>query len=209
MRELERRVVLSVLDRKWREHLYEMDYLREGIGLRAMAQRDPLVEYQREGFDLFAAMMDGIKEESVGFVFNLEVEVEEASAADEPAVSPDESMPFAVAPEIHAKGLDEDHDHGGLQYSAPTLDGGGGGGTATQVTATAASVVTGSTRGRLATRRVHVARARSTRSATERLAPHDVTHEQSPRPNPALCRTIVPFDVRASWQVPRIVPRPW
>ena len=58
MRELERRVVLSVLDRKWREHLYEMDYLQEGIGLRAMAQRDPLVEYQREGFDMFAAMMD-------------------------------------------------------------------------------------------------------------------------------------------------------
>ena len=54
MRELERRVLLSVLDRKWREHLYEMDYLREGIGLRAYSQRDPLVEYQREGFDMFA-----------------------------------------------------------------------------------------------------------------------------------------------------------
>ncbi len=67
MRELERRVVLSVIDRKWREHLYEMDYLREGIYLRAYSQRDPLVEYQREGFDMFAAMMDGIKEESVGF----------------------------------------------------------------------------------------------------------------------------------------------
>ena len=52
MREVERRVMLSVLDRKWREHLYEMDYLQEGIGLRAMAQRDPLVEYQREGFAL-------------------------------------------------------------------------------------------------------------------------------------------------------------
>ena len=76
MRELERRVLLSVLDRKWREHLYEMDYLREGIGLRAYSQRDPLVEYQREGFDMFAAMMDGIKEESVGFLFNLEVQVE-------------------------------------------------------------------------------------------------------------------------------------
>jgi preprotein translocase subunit SecA len=58
MREVERRVMLSVLDRKWREHLYEMDYLKEGIGLRAMAQRDPLVEYQREGFNLFEAMMD-------------------------------------------------------------------------------------------------------------------------------------------------------
>jgi len=75
MRQLERRVVLSVLDRKWREHLYEMDYLKEGIGLRAMAQRDPLVEYQREGFQLFAAMMEAIKEESVGFLFNLEVTV--------------------------------------------------------------------------------------------------------------------------------------
>src|SRR4051794_40790246 len=80
VRELERRVLLSVLDRKWREHLYEMDYLQEGIGLRAMAQRDPLVEYQREGFDMFAAMMDGIKEESVGFLFNLEVEVNEDGA---------------------------------------------------------------------------------------------------------------------------------
>ncbi|MFM9050317.1 MAG: preprotein translocase subunit SecA, partial [Actinomycetota bacterium] len=59
MRELERRIILSVLDRKWREHLYEMDYLRDGIGLRAMAQRDPLIEYQREGYDLCLAMMDG------------------------------------------------------------------------------------------------------------------------------------------------------
>ena len=93
MRELERRVVLSVLDRKWREHLYEMDYLREGIYLRAYSQRDPLVEYQREGFDMFAAMMDGIKEESVGFLFNLQVEVEdddddEARAPTRTSVAP-------------------------------------------------------------------------------------------------------------------------
>ena len=74
-RELERRVVLSVLDRKWREHLYEMDYLKEGIGLRAMAQRDPLIEYQREGFDMFGAMLDSLKEESVGFLYNLQVQV--------------------------------------------------------------------------------------------------------------------------------------
>ena len=85
MRELERRVVLSVLDRKWREHLYEMDYLREGIGLRAWAQRDPLVEYQREGYDMFAAMMDGIKEESVGNLFNLQVEVQENPIVEEAA----------------------------------------------------------------------------------------------------------------------------
>ncbi len=75
MREVERRVVLSVLDRKWREHLYEMDYLQEGIGLRAMAQRDPLIEYQREGFQLFEAMMDAIKEESVSHLFSVQVEV--------------------------------------------------------------------------------------------------------------------------------------
>ncbi len=83
MREIERRVVLSVLDRKWREHLYEMDYLREGIGLRAMAQRDPLVEYQREGYDMFNAMMDGIKEESVGNLFNLQFEIQENPIVEE------------------------------------------------------------------------------------------------------------------------------
>jgi preprotein translocase subunit SecA len=107
-----------VLDRKWREHLYEMDYLREGIGLRAMAQRDPLVEYQREGFDLFAAMMDGIKEESVGFVFNLEVESE---PADDQATNGNS----ASSPEIHAKGLDDQRRPAQLQYTAPSIDGGG------------------------------------------------------------------------------------
>jgi len=94
LRELERKVLLSVLDRKWREHLYEMDYLQEGIGLRAMAQRDPLVEYQREGYDLFAAMMDAIKEEFASLVFNVEVtvegdgsEVKAAGVTDKPAQS--------------------------------------------------------------------------------------------------------------------------
>ncbi len=109
MRELERRVVLSVLDRKWREHLYEMDYLREGIGLRAYSQRDPLVEYQREGFDLFNAMMEGIAEESVGFLFNLDVQVEEAAEADEP--------------QLTAKGLGADKKPQALSYSSPSEDG--------------------------------------------------------------------------------------
>jgi preprotein translocase subunit SecA len=80
MRELERRVLLTVLDRKWREHLYEMDYLREGIGLRAMAQRDPLVEYQREGGVMFQAMMDSFMEEVVGYLFNLHVEAVQQAA---------------------------------------------------------------------------------------------------------------------------------
>ncbi|MEV4454622.1 preprotein translocase subunit SecA [Microbispora sp. NPDC049633] len=91
-RELERRVILSVLDRKWREHLYEMDYLQEGIGMRAYAQKDPLIEYQREGYEMFSAMLDGIKEESVGYLFNLEVEVQanpivEENAEDDTALS--------------------------------------------------------------------------------------------------------------------------
>jgi preprotein translocase subunit SecA len=80
MRDVERKVVLQVLDRKWREHLYEMDYLKEGIGLRAMAQREPLVEYQREGYQLFAAMMESIKEESVRFLFKAEIQTRPADA---------------------------------------------------------------------------------------------------------------------------------
>lgn len=78
MRELERRVVLSVIDRKWRDHLYEMDYLKEGIGLRAMAQRDPLVEYQREGFVMFQQMMGAIREEVITYLFNVEVTVNQS-----------------------------------------------------------------------------------------------------------------------------------
>jgi preprotein translocase subunit SecA len=94
MRDLERRVLLSVLDRKWREHLYEMDYLKEGIGLRAMAQRDPLVEYQREGYDMFRGMLDGLKEESVGFLFNVTVE---AAPAPAPSVTPASEAQLAAA----------------------------------------------------------------------------------------------------------------
>ncbi|QFG24022.1 preprotein translocase subunit SecA [Actinomadura sp. WMMB 499] len=151
MRELERRVILSVLDRKWREHLYEMDYLQEGIGLRAMAQRDPLVEYQREGFDMFNAMLDGIKEESVGYLFNLEVEVEEQPQAPKVGAAPvsvAKSSPAGTAedeaaeeetedgakaeedteeaPAIVAKGLGEPDRPKKLEYSAPTVDGEGG-----------------------------------------------------------------------------------
>jgi preprotein translocase subunit SecA len=130
MRELERRVVLVVLDRKWREHLYEMDYLREGIYLRAYSQRDPLVEYQREGFDMFTAMMDGIKEESVGFLFHVDVEVEPEpgtteEAAEEP-VAQERAEPAAApagaasAPQIRAKGLEAPKQPQNLSYSAPS-----------------------------------------------------------------------------------------
>ncbi|WP_274915424.1 preprotein translocase subunit SecA [Streptomyces sp. WZ-12] len=137
MRELERRVVLSVLDRKWREHLYEMDYLQEGIGLRAMAQKDPLVEYQREGFDMFTAMMEGIKEESVGYLFNLEVQVEqqveevpveESGDRAEAAQGDGDAVPAAAGagrPEIHAKGLEAPQRPDRLHFTAPKVDGDG------------------------------------------------------------------------------------
>jgi len=85
LRQLERRVLLTVIDRQWREHLYEMDYLKEGIGLRAMGQRDPLVEYQREGYNLFQAMDEGIKDETVRMLFRVEVKPKEP--AEEAAVS--------------------------------------------------------------------------------------------------------------------------
>ena len=103
IRELERKILLSVLDRKWREHLYEMDYLQEGIGLRAMAQRDPLVEYQKEGYELFSAMIEAMKEEVVGFLFNVEVKIEDSKVA--------------------AKGVTEKSQTENLTYSAPSEDG--------------------------------------------------------------------------------------
>ena len=107
-RELERRVVLQVLDRRWRDHLYEMDYLKDGIGLRAMAQRDPLIEYQREGFTMFQAMMGQIKEESVGYLYNLEVEVRRGDG-DADAVAQVEAKGLGAAPVEGQK----------LEYSAP------------------------------------------------------------------------------------------
>jgi preprotein translocase subunit SecA len=101
MRQLERQVVLRVLDRKWREHLYEMDYLKEGIGLRALAQRDPLVEYKREGFEMFSALLEALKEESVGYLFNIQVEVTGPVAEDPaqaPAPAPTQVMATPSAP---------------------------------------------------------------------------------------------------------------
>ena len=129
MRELERQVILSVLDRKWREHLYEMDYLREGIDLRAYSQRDPLVEYQREGYDMFAAMMDGIKAEVVGYLFNLEVAGRRggrggggrgASSSRCSNRSRGRRQPETQTPHIRAKGLERPKAPEKLTYAGPT-----------------------------------------------------------------------------------------
>ncbi|WP_293696290.1 preprotein translocase subunit SecA [uncultured Agrococcus sp.] len=110
MRQLERRVVLSVIDRKWRDHLYEMDYLREGIGLRSLSQKNPETEYQNEGFKLYKQMMGAIREESVGFLFNLDVQVQQTGDAE--------------APKVTGGGLDAPTvDTSKMTYSAPSEDG--------------------------------------------------------------------------------------
>jgi preprotein translocase subunit SecA len=83
LRKIEKTVVLSVIDNKWREHLSEMDYMRAGIGLRAMGQRDPLVEYQREGYDLFADLVDSVKRDSVRYLFHVQVAQEAEKAKQE------------------------------------------------------------------------------------------------------------------------------
>ena len=104
MREIERRVMLSTIGERWPEHLYEMDYLKEGIGLRAMAQRDPLVEYQREGYSMYQAMLDAIREETVSYLFNLDLSKQRTKASAVQLQSP--SRPKF------------------LQYSAPNEEGG-------------------------------------------------------------------------------------
>jgi len=136
LRELERRVLLEVIDRKWREHLYEMDYLKDGVGLRAYAQRDPLVEYQREGYAMFTTMLDAVKEEAVGFLYNIEVQVEEAPAVPLPGVG---DTPVS----LRAKGLDAGRrrQQQNLMYSAPTIDGeAGAGGVMVEETAPALGI---------------------------------------------------------------------
>ncbi|PWG60419.1 preprotein translocase subunit SecA [Bifidobacterium catulorum] len=117
MRQLERRVVLAVLDRKWREHLYEMDYLKDGIGLRGMGQRDPLTEYQREGYQMYNSMVEGIKEESIQLLFH--VDIQQVARTEESNTETDEDKAVAVATE-KVEGVDgEQPSADELETSAP------------------------------------------------------------------------------------------
>ena len=79
MREIERQVMLRIIDQRWREHLEEMDYLQEGINLRAMGQKDPLTEWQREGYDMFGSLMKGIAQDFVKYVMHVEVVSDDAA----------------------------------------------------------------------------------------------------------------------------------
>ena len=123
MREVERRVMLSVLDRKWREHLYEMDYLQEGIGLRAMAQRDPLVEYQREGFQLWEAMNESVKEEAVGLLFHVDVQVDQPAPEVGAAPQHVSDMFGGLAGGVGTDGTQEpDVDHTDHEHDHPHVE---------------------------------------------------------------------------------------
>ncbi|MGW0039079.1 preprotein translocase subunit SecA [Gordonia sp. NPDC003376] len=136
MRQLERTILLSVLDRKWRDHLYEMDYLREGIHLRSMAQRDPVVEYQREGYDMFTGMLEGLKEESLQFLFNVQVQTEPAPVPA-PAAATDRNPAPALAGAAATNGAQQapaalravgvngaESDEAARTFSGPNEDGG-------------------------------------------------------------------------------------
>ncbi|MFD2675343.1 preprotein translocase subunit SecA [Gulosibacter bifidus] len=109
MRELERRVLLQVIDRKWKDHLQDMDTLKDGIGLRALSQRDPLVEYQREGFEMYKEMLAAVREESVQFLMNLDVQVEEVEDAEGNAQK---------RVRVRAKGLEQEAPRQKLRFSA-------------------------------------------------------------------------------------------
>jgi preprotein translocase subunit SecA len=149
MRQVERQVMLKVIDQRWRSHLYEMDYLREGINLRAMGQKDPLVEWQREGFDMFGQMMHGVWQDFIRYVMHVDVKVNRPAGAAAPvdaatpadaatptvAVSPadaptpsDAATPTATATPVDAATpaelamLADDEDDSAvsnLQYSSP------------------------------------------------------------------------------------------
>src|SRR5581483_11094103 len=134
MREVERQIMLQIIDQKWREHLYEMDYLQEGIHLRAMGQKDPLVEWQREGFDMFGQMMHGIAQDFVKYVMHAQVTVTQQQPAAAPAPtemrflgpedpsSAGQKLPAAAAPQ----------GPGALAGAGGAAGGGGGAGAALQ-----------------------------------------------------------------------------
>jgi len=114
MREIERRVMLSIIDQRWREHLYEMDYLQEGINLRAMGQRDPLTEWQREGYDMFGQMIGAISDDFIRYVMHLDVVVEQA--------------PQPEVTNVQYTAPDDPSQSSGMQLAAARPAGGGGDG---------------------------------------------------------------------------------
>jgi preprotein translocase subunit SecA len=130
MREVERQVMLQIIDQRWREHLYEMDYLQEGIHLRAYGQKDPLVEWQREGFEMFGAMMQAIAQDFVKYVMHAQITVAEQplQEADMTGMSysaptdPSESSSLAAAAAAGPAPAAPAQEPGGGGPSVPTPD---------------------------------------------------------------------------------------
>ncbi len=124
MRQIERLVLLNVIDNRWREHLYEMDYLQEGIGLRAMGQRDPLVEYKREGFDMFVQMQGVVKEDFARYVFHVEAVKEDQQSQPTKMREERRQIPMAQAapPPVDAAEEDFEADDGGLHVTQAISD---------------------------------------------------------------------------------------
>ncbi len=98
MREVERQVMLRIIDQRWREHLEEMDYLQEGINLRAMGQKDPLVEWQREGYEMFGSLMKGIAQDFVRYVMHVQVVRNDPQAQQATVVSNMQETSSETAP---------------------------------------------------------------------------------------------------------------
>jgi preprotein translocase subunit SecA len=128
MREIERQVMLRVIDARWRDHLKEMDYLQEGIGLRAMGQKDPLTEWQREGYDMFGQLMDTVADEFVKYVMHVQVVVEDQSPAvrnmtytapDDPSAGP--GIAPAVGTTLGVDGADSPPQAEEPQSQAPVV----------------------------------------------------------------------------------------
>jgi preprotein translocase subunit SecA len=118
MRYLERQILLQIIDNRWREHLYEMDYLREGIHLRGFAQIDPLVAYKNEGYSMFQELMNSIWEEFTRVIFHIEVTIEPADLQPEPAAQPSELNYTGGGPE-QPSAMDEASQAAMAQGAAP------------------------------------------------------------------------------------------
>jgi preprotein translocase subunit SecA len=121
LRQVERTVLLRIIDQRWRAHLYEMDYLREGINLRAMGQRDPLTEWQREGFEMFEQMMVGVWQDFVRYVMHVQVQV------NRPVPTPADQPDSAVRNMSYSAPEDPSSSGGAAGIAAASRVGGGDG----------------------------------------------------------------------------------
>mgnify|MGYP001627409544 CR=1 FL=1 len=122
MRQVERQVMLRIIDTRWREHLQEMDYLQEGINLRAMGQKDPLTEWQREGYDMFGMLMKSIARDLVRYVMHVQVQVRQPEGTEAPAGA---AAPAASEAAV-AGAVGDEPAVSNVQYTAPADPAGGG-----------------------------------------------------------------------------------